>query len=101
MSLREFAVWVYGASGKIWYRIFSDESRISALEKGLKNMADELDTIDSKFDTYQALVVKTIADLKAEVAAELNNQLDPVKAKAIEDKMDAAIATLSPPEPPA
>lgn len=90
MSWYEWAQsWIYNLRG----RLFTDEARISKIEKELKNMADILDTLKADFEDYKAKVDARLTEL----GDKLKNQLDPAKAQVIDDEINAAKAELNPP----
>lgn len=82
-------------------RLFTDETRISALEGKVKTMSDALDAIKSDFEAYQALVNTTLTNLNAKITSLTTGALDPAKAEAIDTEIKAAITALTPPAPAA
>jgi uncharacterized coiled-coil protein SlyX len=72
-------------------------TRLETLEEKVSKMADVLDTLKADFESYKALVDSTLADLQAKIAALVAGQLDPAKAQAIDDEINAAKAALNPP----
>lgn len=88
-SWREWADWVGG-----WLRW--DNTRLDALERKVADMADVLDTLKTDFEAYKGLVDTTLAGLQAKVTALTAGQLDPTKAQAIDDEINAARKALAP-----
>ncbi len=83
--------WILNLRG----RLFTDEARISLIEKEVRNMADVLDQLKSDFEAYKASVDAALTAL----GDKLKVQLDPAKAQAIDDEINAAKAALNPPAP--
>lgn len=88
--------WAWGWIVWLRNRLFTDESRISTLEVKVKKMSDILDTLKADFEAYKTLVDETLAKLQANIAALTAGQLDPVKAAAIDDEINAARQALLP-----
>jgi hypothetical protein len=71
--------------------------RVTLLEGKVTKMSDVLDTLKADFEAYKALVDSTLSGLQTKVAGLLAGQLDPAKAQAIDDEINAAKASLTPP----
>lgn len=91
-SLWSWIVWLRN-------RLTTDETRISALEGKVKAMADVLDQVKADFESYKSTVDSKFAELQQKIADLLAGQLDPAKAQAIDDEINAARAALNPPAP--
>ncbi len=74
----------------VWLR-----NRVCTDEKRMQEMADVLDQLKSDFEAYKASVDAALTAL----GDKLKVQLDPAKAQAIDDEINAAKAALNPPAP--
>jgi len=76
--------------------VISQGTALTSLQGKVNKMSDVLDTVKADFESYKGLVDSTLQGLKDKVASLLAGQLDPAKAQAIDDEINAAKAALNP-----
>lgn len=83
MNLREFALWVYAALTKLWNRIFTDETRISSIEKEQDNMLQQLQDLDTAAKNATAAISNavTVVGQQTTTIKSLNDQIATLKAQ--------------------
>jgi len=93
MTWQQVIGWIKWLIG--WVKF--DNSRLDTLEKKVKEMSDILDTLKADFEAYKGTVDETLAKLQATITQLTQGQLDPAKAQAIDDEINAARNALNPP----